>query len=290
MGYLLAQNAVNGVLVGLIYALMSVGLTLQFGILRVVNFGYGALYLVGGYVAFSFVTFLGLNFWAALFISFVLLFLAGMAVERVGFNYFRGNEMNVLVFGVGLMVALRGIAMIIWGAQGHGIPPPVTGGFSIGEIYFSAQRMAAGGVSIGLFGLLHLFLRRTRLGKVMRCVADSPQRAEMLGIDVTRTHILAMGLGTAISAIAASVLATIFVVGPEIDMAVLFKSFIIIILSGMGNVVGALVGGLILGFVETFAFGFLSNPMWGTVIPFIMLVIILVFRPQGIFGTRERVT
>ena len=288
MGQLLAQLTVNGLLVGFIYALMGAGLTLEFGVLRVVNFGYGALYAVGGYVCYTFAESLGLNFWLALVISFAAIFGLGMLVEKFGFARFRQSELATLVFGVGLMIVGRAAVMLIWGAQGHGITPPISGNVAVWNLTLSYQRVVAAVVSVLAIGLLTLFLRNTLLGKAMRCVSDSKERAELLGINVRRVYMLAMGLGTAMATVAASIVATILVVGPEVDMRALFVGFIIIILAGMGSIPGALLGGLIIGLVESYAMGYL-DVTWGTIIPFAILVLVLIVRPQGLFGKRERI-
>jgi branched-chain amino acid transport system permease protein len=286
MVYIL-QQTINGLLLGLIYALMASGLTLEFGVLKVANFGYGALYLIGGYATFTFAESLGLNFWIALVISFVLLFVAGMIVERFGFARFRNKEMATFVFGVGLMIAVRAGAMLVWGSQGHGINPPLSQTFHLGDFIFSGPRLLAAIVSLGAIIALTLVLRKTTLGKIMRCVSDSKIRAEILGIDTSRIYMITMGIGTAVSAVAASILATIFVVGPEVDMTVLFKGFIIIILAGMGSVGGAIVGGLIIALVEVYTTAAIGV-VGGIVASFGILVIILLVKPEGLFGAKVR--
>lgn len=288
MSYLIIQSTINGLLVGSIYALMAVGLTLEFGILKVVNFGFGALYMLGGLTTYSIVSYFGLNFWLSLACSCIVLFLVGMIVEKVGFSRFRDNELATLVFGVGLMIGGRAVIMLFWGAEGRGIEPPLPGMLLWRDYVLSLPRLLAALVALTSFALLALFLKKTTLGKVMRCVSDSSERAATLGINSAKIYMIAMGVGTAMGTIAASVTATVFVVGPEIDMVSLFKSFIIIVLAGLGSIPGALIGGLILGLVEAYAMSMLSVT-WGIVIPFAILVISLIIRPQGLFGKTERV-
>jgi len=285
---LVGQNAIDGILLGLLYALMAVGLTLEFGVLKIANFAYGFVFIVGGYLTYTVNQYLGLNFWLSILVSFVALFAIGAVIERIGFAHFRGSEMATLVFGVGLMLFGRAAIMLIWGSEGQQITPPVRGAIIAGQFAISWQRLVAAAVSVLLVFMLWLFLRYTTLGKTMRCVSDSPRRAELLGINSLLVYMLAMGVGSAVAAVGASFIGTIMQVGPGIDMTALLKGFVIIILAGMGSLPGAVVGGLIIGLLEAYASSYLGATM-GYVIPFAIMVIVLLVRPQGIFGRRERV-
>jgi branched-chain amino acid transport system permease protein len=287
--FLVVQTLIQGFVVGIVYALIASGLTLEFGILKIVNFGYGALFVLGGYVAFTFVNGLGLNFWLSLLLAGIVLFIFGMIVEKVGFSRFRNNEMATLVLGVGIMLAGRAATMLVWGAQGRPVNAPLVGILKFwGRHSITYQYLVAAAVSVVMIGGLVLFFKKTRYGKVMRAVSDSKERAELQGINTSRVYMVSMGIGTAVATISSAVVATYLVVGAEMDMRALFLGFMIIILAGMGNIPGTLVGGVIIGIVEAYAMTYMAVA-WGYAIPFLILVVILLARPQGLFGKRERV-
>jgi branched-chain amino acid transport system permease protein len=286
--FLIVQTLIQGIVVGIVYALIAAGLTLEFGILKIVNFGYGALFVLGGYVAYTFSTWLGLNFWLSVAVAGAVLFVFGMIVEKVGFSRFRGNELATLVLGVGIMLAGRAATMLVWGAQGRPINAPLVGILHFGRHSVTYQYLVAAAVSLVMIVGLVLFLKKTRYGKVMRAVSDSKERAELQGINTSRVYMVSMGIGSAIAAVSSAVVATFLVVGAEMDMRALFLGFMIIILAGMGNIPGTLVGGMIIGIVEGYSMTYLAVA-WGYAIPFLILVVILLARPQGLFGKRERV-
>jgi branched-chain amino acid transport system permease protein len=285
---LFVQEVINGILLGALFALMSVGLSMVFGILKTANFAYGALYMLGGYVAYWSVALLHFPFWAALLTSFVALFLVGMVVEKVGFSHFRGNEDATLMFGLGLALLMRGAAILAWGSQNRQIPGLGSGAVLLGPFVFPSARLYASVVAIIIFIVNYYLIVRTRWGRIVRAVADDAVRATLLGVDAAWQYRLVFGLGCGIAAVASVMLIPVFGLAPTVDDSAMYTGFAVVILGGLGSIVGCVVGGMILGVVTVFAFAY-TDGVLAPVFPLIVLFIVLIAKPEGLFGTQRRV-
>lgn len=282
-----AQQALNGLLLGGMFALMALGLTVMFGVMHIVNFAYGTLYMAGAYVAYAFSSRLGLPFFAALTTAFAVLVLIGIVVESVAFRPLRMSEERTLLLGLGLLLLGRGAIIAAFGSQNHSLGIPLAGRVTIGSVVVSQQRVLTFAVSLGLFVLVWLAVSRTRAGRVMRAVAANPERAELLGVNRRLAYGLTFGVSTGIAAVAACLLSTSFSVTPTIDDQALLISFTIVILGGLGSIPGALVGGMLVGLLNTLGTQYLSQT-FAPAYPYLLLLVVLLLRPQGIFGRRSR--
>jgi branched-chain amino acid transport system permease protein len=283
---LFLQQAINGVMLGGMFSLMSIGLTMMFGIMKTANFAYGALYMIGGYAAFWASSLLGTPYWLSLLIAFVVGFGMGIAVEVIGFRRFRGNEDATLVFGLGVALVARGGSVLAWGSQTRYIPTSFAA-YHLGPFILPSARIWAALASVVIVLAVYLIVVRTKWGRVIRAVADNSERAQLVGFDTSFQYALVAGLATGLSAVACVFLIPVFSLSPTVDDSALYTAMTIVILGGLGSIVGCGAGGFIIGVVTAFSFGYLNSTI-APMVPLLLLLIVLAVRPEGLFGRRER--
>lgn len=284
--YLLAQGGLNGVMLGLNYALVALGLTLIFGIMRIVNFAHGEMYMLGGYVAYYLFGQFGLNFFATLVAAAVIVGALGVVLEKFIFRPLAsrpGIELTSLIAAVGLAWVFQMLAVIAFGELDKKVPSAFKGIINMGGVVITFERLAAILIGILLVVLLNFFLLRTKIGRAIRAVAQDKQAAALQGVGVSRISALAFGIGCGLAAAAGALVAPIFVVNPSLGSEVILKAFLVVILGGMGSVPGAMLGGLVLGFIESYGCLFFSVPTV-MVLTFVLIIVILIVRPQGLLG------
>lgn len=285
-GTLIAQSLVNGVVLGMTYVLVAIGFTLIFGIMRMVNFAHGEFYMLGAFVTFfAFATY-ELPFIVSLAIAAGLIGVFGMVIERVIFRPFRGNELNGMIAALGLAIIIQNAALILWGADPKPMPTVVTGILKLGPLVFPWSRLYVIGAAAIIVALFYVVITYTSLGRAMRAVAQDTEIALVQGIRAERIYPFAFGLSVALAALAGGLMGPVFGVSPTVGLAPMLKAFIVVIIGGLGSVSGALLGGLLLGIVESFASTFLG----ATVADFMLLglvMLILIFRPWGLMGVKE---
>jgi branched-chain amino acid transport system permease protein len=284
--YLLAQGALNGLMLGLNYALIALGLSLIFGIMGIVNFSHGEMYMLGGYVAYYLFGQFGLNFFATLVAALVIVGGLGVLLEKFIFRPLatRPNiELTSLIAAVGLAWVLQMLAVIAFGELDKKVPSAFKGIISMGGVVITVERLAAIVIGVLLVVSLNLFLLRTKMGRAIRAVAQDKEAAALQGVGVSRISALTFGIGCGLAATAGALVAPIFVVNPSLGNEVILKAFLVVILGGMGSIPGALLGGLVLGFIESFGCLFFSVPTV-MVLTFVLIIVILIVRPQGLLG------
>lgn len=282
------QQVLNGLTIGSVYALVALGLTLVYGILHVPNFAHGALYMAGAYAMFYFVSALGANYWLAMLSA--ALAVAGLAVlsERLIFHRLRdAPKLYDMIAAIGLLLFLEAVAQAIWGADFRRLAAPFPQILRFGGLVAPAQRLIIIAAAFGLMIVLHLFLKRTMLGATIIATAQNREGAALVGINATRVSILTFAISGALAAVAAALYAPINLVYPAMGDLVILKAFVIIILGGMGSIPGAIIGGLIIGFAESFGAFYVSTD-YKDIIAFALLVLILSVRPQGLFTNGVR--
>jgi len=285
---LFCQQVINGVLLGAMFALMSVGLSMVFGIMKTANFAYGALYMIGGYVAYWSANLFGFPYLLTAAVAFVVLFAVGALVEIGGFGPFRGNEDATLIFGLGLALLLRGGAILAWGSQSRYLAIPWNKPIVLGPFIFPPARLFAGLASFLIIGVVYLVVARTRWGRIVRAVADNSVRATLLGVNARMQYWLVAGLGTGLAAVACVFLMPAFSLSPTVGENALYIGFAVVIIGGLGSIVGCAVGGMILGVVTALAFSY-TDATIAPVFPLLLLILTLMIRPEGLFGSDRRV-
>jgi len=283
---LLLQGGLNGVMLGLNYGLIALGLSLIFGIMGIVNFAHGEMYMLGGYVAYYLVGRFGFNFFTTIIAGVVIVGLLGALIEKTIFRPLttRPKEaMTSLIAAVGLAWVLQMLAVICFGELDRNVPSAFKGIIHMGGVVITKERLATIIIALVLVLMLNLFLLRTRMGMAIRAVAQDKEAAALQGIQVSRISALSFGIGCALAGAAGVLMAPIFCVSPFLGGEVILKAFLVVILGGMGSIPGAMLGGLVLGFIESFGSLFFTVPTVSA-ITFVLIIIILIVRPQGLLG------
>ncbi len=279
---LLPQALLSGLSVGMIYVLAASGLTLVYGIMRLLNFAHGELYMLGGYIIFFLFEESGVPYLVALLISMVSIGILGVILERFFFRPFRDEHDPSLMIALGLLIFISGAAFISFGGEERGVRSLFPATVSILGAKVSMDRLAVMAIASSLMGALYLFLYRSRTGRSIRAVSEDAVAAAMHGIDVDRTIALGFGLSCALAAAAGGLVAPIYFISPFIGGPIVFKALVVIAVGGMGSLLGAVVAGIILGVVESVSFMFIGG--MADAIGFILLILILLFRPRGLMG------
>jgi branched-chain amino acid transport system permease protein len=285
---LFLQQLLNGLTLGSIYGLVALGLTLVYGILQIPNFAHGSLFTLGGYTAFFATSRWHLDYWAAMACAVFAVGLIAILSERVVFRRLRSAPPLLdMVAAIGLMMFLESGLQALFGADFKRLAPPLSRPVVLWGLVLPAHRLTIIGATLVVVSALHLFLKKTMTGAAILAVAQNREGAALVGIDENRIAAIVFGLSGALAAIAATLFAPINLISPSMGHLLLLKAFVIIILGGMGNVVGAIVGALIVGCAESFGAFYISTEM-KDLISFVLLVIILSFRPRGLFGGGTR--
>jgi branched-chain amino acid transport system permease protein len=285
---LFVQQILNGLTLGSVYSLVALGLTLVYGILHIPNFSHGALFMAGAYAAFFVAGALGANYWVALVAAAIVTALIAVLSERLVFNRLRNAPpLHDMIAAIGLLLFFEALAQAIWGADFHRLAPPFPGILRFAGTVLPIQRVLIIGAAVALMIALHLFLKRTVMGSTIVAMAQNREGASLVGIDLTRVSMLTFAISGALAAIAAVLFAPINLVFPGMGNLVILKAFVIIILGGMGSVPGAIVGGMVIGFAESFGAFYISTDM-KDLVAFALLVLILSVRPEGLFPASAR--
>ena len=285
---LLLQQLFNGVMLGSTYAIVALGLTLVYGILQIPNFAHGHMYMLGAYVCFFLITVFGLGYWPALVATAILLAVAGIVLERLAYSPLRKQpHISSFISALGALIVLENGVIALWGPQGQRIPNPYPGIIEVFGITMSQQRLLVIAAAVVMILLLQLFIKKTTLGSTIEAVAQNPEGAKLVGINVKLVSSLTFAISTGLAAIAACLVAPIFMISPSMGAMLGMKAFVIVILGGLGSVPGAIVGGLILGLIEALGGGYLSAA-YKDVFAFGALVLILAIKPTGLFGKEEQ--
>jgi branched-chain amino acid transport system permease protein len=283
---LLFSQALNGVVTGMLYALMGIGLSIITGILNIPNFAHGAMFAIGAYLIFSVIQLIG-NFWIALVVAPLGVALLGLIVEYAGIRplYKAGHDYQLL-FTFGLSLILTEGIIVIWGPVGMSqLPPPLLrGGVDLGITFYPKYRlfvMAMAGLLV--FGSW-LFVEKTRYGAIMRAGIEDKEMVSLLGIDVHRLFTATFGLGAYLAGIAGALTAPIRGLNPFMGVDMLGIAFVVVALGGLGNLPGAIVAGIMVGVAQSLVA--LVWPEASVAVIFAVMAAVLLVRPQGLFGIR----
>ena len=282
---ILLQLIVNGLLLGGIYALISIGLTLIFGVVRVINFAHGEFLMLSMYITYFSYTFLGMNPYLSLVVGVPLMFLAGMAIDQLIIRPLRDAPAYMQVFAtVGLSIVLLNLALFLFTGDYQSIHMAFAEKtFRLGSLSLSYAKLviffSSILVSIGLF----LLLQYTNIGKQIRAIAQDRMAAKLMGINLNRIYMLTFGIGTALVAIAGGLILPVYYVFPSVGVYFVLTAFVVVVLGGMGNMVGALLGGFIIGITDSLS-GYYIDPSLKEVVSFIIFLIVLLIRPSGLMG------
>jgi branched-chain amino acid transport system permease protein len=284
---ILIPAILNGLMTGAVYALVALGLTLIYGVLHIINFAHGALLTAAMFAAFFANRWLGLDPYVAALLLTPVFFALGYALQRFVIGpAAHGEDRNILLVTLGLAVVIENALLYFFRADTRTIDVPY--GFDtvqVGPAFIAVPRLVAFAAVIAVTLVLWLIMRLTDTGKAIRAVAREKLGAELAGIDVAHVYAVTFGLGTACLAVAACLLIPSYYVNPSAGNAFVLIAFTIVVLGGMGSVAGALIGGLFVGVVESLSGLWLGESL-GQIGIFVMFIVVLLFRPSGLFGER----
>lgn len=287
---LLLQTVVNAVYAASFMALIAVGLVLIFGVMGVVNFAHGELYMLGAYTVVYLYADGQVPFYLAVSVGLILVGLVGIAMERTLFRPMRGNPLGGLICSIGLLLILQALVSMGFGVRMEHITPPhqvAVPLFGLENVTIPLQRLVLIVAAVVLLGGLWIFLRRTRLGWAMRACAQDPEAAALQGISMNQTARLAMCIGAALAGVAGALTAPLVRTFPYMGHSVIVAAFIVIIVGGIGSLEGAIVASILYAFVHTFVTTF-SDGVIADIVGLVLMMLVLVIRPTGLFGTKER--
>jgi branched-chain amino acid transport system permease protein len=287
----LIQQLVNGISLGSIYALIALGYTMVYGIVRLINFAHGDVFMIGSFVGFYAVTGLHVGFFPALLLAMAACAVLGVCIERIAYKPLRNaTRIAALITAIGVSLLIEYGTIYLRGAQPEAYPSTLLPDkkLEIFGVIISSQSLLILGTSIVLMILLQLIVYKTKIGKAMRAVSHDAEAARLMGINVDNTISATFAIGSALAG-AAGVIFGIYYIKIEPLMGIIpgLKAFVAAVLGGIGIIPGAMVGGLVLGVIESLVSG-LGYSLWRDGVAFIILILILIFRPAGLFGKNLR--
>lgn len=285
---LLLQTIVNATYAASYLALVAVGLVLIFGVMRIINFAHGELYMLGAYCIVALYADLEMPFLFAVAVGVVFVGLIGLVAERTLFRPLRANPLGGLVASIGLLLILQALAALGFGVRMEHIPPPTQAVVAItAGVGIPAQRLAVIIAAVVLLGLLWLFLHRTRWGWALRASAQDPEAAALQGISIRQTARLAVAIGAALAGAAGALTAPLVRTYPYMGHSVIVAAFIVIIVGGVGSLEGAILAAIGYAFVHTFVTTFVDGVI-ADIVGLLLMLAVLIVRPTGLFGGHER--
>ncbi len=282
---ILIQTLLSGVLIGLIYALVAVGLTMIFGVMDIVNFSHGEFLMLGMYASFWGFALWGLDPMLTLPFTALLLFALGAALYHVVIRrIIRAPMLSQIFTTFGLMILFRGIAQFLWKPDFRTIDHSIVDGkLAIGWLQFGLPQIVAGAGAIVVTAAVWWFLHRTRVGMGLEATAADKEAAALMGIDVQKMFALAWGVGAACAGVAGVLLSTFFPIFPEVGANFILVAFVTVALGGFGSVAGAFWAGIIVGIVEVLG-GFLLGPQYKLALVLALYLLVVLLRPRGLLG------
>lgn len=287
------QQLVNGISLGSIYALIALGYTMVYGIIKLINFAHGDVYMIGAYVGFAATTYGHLSFFPSLLLAMGLCSVLGIVIERVAYKPLReSSRIAVLITAIGVSLLLEYVMMFFVGAEVRSYPKVLTSKvFHLGNVVINTQQIYILLTAVILMVLLQFIVQKTKTGKAMRAVSIDKDAAQLMGIRVDRTISYTFAIGSALAG-AAGILVGIYYnsIDPLMGIMPGLKAFVAAVFGGIGSIPGAMIGGLAIGIMETLVSGY-GNSMYRDAAVFAFLIVILILKPSGLLGknTREKV-
>lgn len=284
------QHIINTFILGSTYALLGIGLTLIFGIMRVVNFAHGELYSFGAYFLYLVAVLLGMNFFVAIMAAVVAGCLLGALLEFILLRPMRGADIDTtMLVMIGAMIVMQNGEQYIWGGVAKSVSTPfpqlplVIGPFSV-----SWMRVFVLFAALALIGLSYLMINRTKLGKAMRATFQDRDAAALMGVNIQFIYMATFAVGSSLAAAAGALLGPVYVISLQMGNLASLKAFAIVILGGLGSIGGATIGGFILALAEELGAGYVSSG-YRDAMGFLIIIAVLLFRPTGLFARAERI-
>lgn len=283
-----AQAIVSGFLIGGIYALIGEGLTLIAGVMNIINFAHGDLIMIGMFLTYWLNALYGVDPYISLFIMVPVFFLIGVVLQRFLINpVLSAPDTSQLFLTIGLSLVLQNLALIVWKSNFRMITTPYSGSAIIfGEVFISTPRLASFIAAVSLTVILYVFLTRSKMGRAIRATAQSKEISSLVGVNVRRTYMIAMGVGTACAGAAGALLINFSVLSPTVGIDLGLVAFLAIVLGGLGSFIGALIGGLVIGLTQSLGTIYIGLG-YSELLTLALFILILLFKPNGLFGKNK---
>ena len=284
------QQLINGLSLGSIYALIALGYTMVYGIIKLINFAHGDIYMLGAYIGFIAITSFRLSFFPALLIAMVLSGLLGVLIERIAYKPLRNaTRIAALITAIGVSFFLQYSTMYFMGASVRTYPKVLTNDiYHLGDLRVSVQQIAIFLIAVSLMVILQFVVKKTKIGKAMRAVSSDTDAARLMGIDVDKTISITFAIGSALAG-AAGILVGVYYnsISPLMGMVPGLKAFIAAVFGGIGIIPGAMIGGFFIGIVETLVSGYGSS-LYKDAVVYGILILILIIKPSGLLGKNRK--
>lgn len=280
---MIADIVIFGTIWGAIYTILALGFTIIFGVARILNLAYGAMYMVSSYLIYTLVTEAGLAIIPAWFLAVSATCLFGMAFYQVFIYPLRDTLVRVLIVTAGAAILLQEVAVLAYGTEPRYVPTAVEGGLTILDVRVTYQQLLTIAVAGVLVLLLHMFLTRARLGRELQAVAQDTEMAALMGIPVERAYLMAVALSTGLAAAAGALVAPFLTVSPGMGWSPLLVAFTVVVLGGLGSLWGTILAAFIVAYAEI-ATAFFISPQLRDAVTFVIMILTLVARPHGLFG------
>jgi len=288
-GKLVIEQILNGLVLGCMYASVASGLTLIWGTMKMINFAHGEFYMLGGYVMYFAIVSFGIPPLYSIFLAVVIVFAMGIVIEKICLHPLLDKpdwDISAFVATLGVGIFFQNFALRVWGERFKSVPYFLEGTLDVFGFRMAYQRIFIFAVTAGVMGGFWLYLKKARFGLGLRATAQDRDAATILGINAKKIYTITFGMSCALASLAAVLLAPIFLINPWMGSVPLIKGFITVVLGGLGSFGGAILGGILLGVVESISVIVFSSE-WKDVVAFIILILVLWIRPSGLFGTKE---
>ncbi len=288
---LFGQQLVNGITLGSVYALIAVGYTMVYGVIQLINFAHGEIYMMGAFLSFTMVTSMGMNFWVAFPVTIIMCSIMGMLLDVVAYRPLRqAPRLAALITAIGMSLFLQNLALIIWGSQIKSFPaatlPRIFSypALTMGEIVISWLQVFILVVAFGMMAALHTIIHYTRIGTAMRAIAQDKVTASLMGINVNRVISFTFAIGSAMGGVAGILVGMYYnAIWPTMGYTDGIIAFAAAVLGGFGSVPGAMLGGGILGMAEVMGAGYISSA-YRDGIAYAVMILVIIFKPSGLLG------
>ena len=280
------QQLINGLNLGSIYALMALGYTMVYGIAKMLNFAHGDIIMVGAYTLSLVMTNLGMPPIVAVLASVVVCSVLGVTIEKIAYKPLRNaSPLTVLITAIGVSYFLQSVALLLFGSNKRKVESAIAmKGMTLGPIELTGESMVTLGVTIIIMIGLTLFINKTKLGKAMLAVSEDKGAAQLMGIDVNRTISITFAIGSALAAVAGVLFVSSYgFVGPYTGALPGIKAFVAAVLGGIGSIPGAMLGGILLGIIESLSKAYISTNLSDAIV-FGVLIVVLLVKPSGLLG------
>jgi branched-chain amino acid transport system permease protein len=279
------QSLISGILIGGVYALIGIGLTIIFGVMRVINFAHGDIMMIGMYLTYNLFTLLGIDPYVSVLVCIPLMFLFGGFLQKIFINrVLNALPQNQILLTIGLGLIMSNTMMLIY-----------TSDYKILSTTYSSSSVSIAGISVSeplaisfvitaiITAILYWFLLKTDTGQAIRATAQDREAAQLMGINVKKMSIIAFGLGASLAGTAGALISPTYYIFPQVGSTFTLKAFVITVLGGMGSVLGATLGGIIIGIAESMGAVYISSG-WKDVVVFVLFLLVLLFKPAGLMG------